>query len=103
MSEQALLDDLDPGIRQYVKVLREAGVETFESCQGGNNHAFTEPTIRFHGGVGAGWHAMNAALSCGLPVLALHRTWYVEDSNVPTGPHWQLVFRAVTSGGSEHG
>jgi hypothetical protein len=31
---------LDPGIRRYVEVLNEAGVETFESCQGGEGHAY---------------------------------------------------------------
>ena len=41
---------LDPKIEQAVLVLRSAGVETFESCEGGEGHAYTEPTIRFHGG-----------------------------------------------------
>jgi hypothetical protein len=38
--------DLDPGIRQAVRILREAGVETFESCEGGERHAYPEPTVR---------------------------------------------------------
>jgi hypothetical protein len=25
--------------------------------------------------------------------LALRRVWYVLDSNEPTGPHWEIVFR----------
>ena len=31
---------LDPGIAGAVAVLREAGVETFESCEGGHGHAY---------------------------------------------------------------
>jgi hypothetical protein len=34
---------LDPGIAEYVRVLLAQGVETFESCQGGPGHAYTEP------------------------------------------------------------
>ena len=40
---------LDSGIRDAVRILAEAGVETFESCQGGEGHAYAEPTVRFHG------------------------------------------------------
>jgi hypothetical protein len=40
---------LDPGIAPAVLVLRDAGVETFESCEGGEGHSYPEPTVRFHG------------------------------------------------------
>ena len=33
--EQEMLEELDPGIRRIVQVLRENGIETYESCQGG--------------------------------------------------------------------
>jgi len=36
---------LDAGIRPYVGALRSGAVETFESCEGGAGHAFTESTI----------------------------------------------------------
>lgn len=48
------LKDLDSGIRPYVKILDDNGIETFESCQGGDGHCFPEPTIRFHGVRGEG-------------------------------------------------
>jgi hypothetical protein len=44
------LPELDPGIGPYVDVLRAAGIETFESCEGGDGHAYAEPTVRFAGG-----------------------------------------------------
>jgi hypothetical protein len=35
----SLVPDLDPGIVRAVRVLVEAGIETFESCEGGPGHA----------------------------------------------------------------
>jgi len=84
--------DLDPGIRKAVQILVDNGVETFESCEGGPGHCFPEPTIRFHGALGAGWHALSVCLDYGLPVLALRREWSVIR-NEPTGPKWEIVFR----------
>ncbi len=82
---------LDPGIEQAVLALVNAGVETFESCQGGPGHAYAEPTVRFHGDRFAGIEALAAALRAGLPVVALRRAWPVIDGE-PTGPYWELVF-----------
>jgi hypothetical protein len=97
----AIRPHLDPGIAAYVEVLRLAGVETYESCQGGpdvarpdRGHAYPEPTIRFHGTQGAGWWALQVCLDHGLPVASLSRIWTIEDRE-PHGPTWQLTFRAV--------
>jgi hypothetical protein len=84
---------LDRGIKTAVEILQTSGIETFESCEGGPGHAFTEPTIRFHGTPEAGWRALGVCLSHGLPILCLRRVWYVLDSNEPTGPKWEIVFR----------
>lgn len=59
---------LDIGIARAVHVLREAGIETFESCEGGNGHAYAEPTVRFHGVRSEGWKALAAAQVMRLPV-----------------------------------
>src|SRR5919108_5397280 len=83
---------LDPGIRDAVRILREAGVETFESCEGGVGHAYAEPTVRFHGIRAAGWRALCIAQEYGLPVAALRRTWPILDGE-PVGPYWEIVFR----------
>lgn len=82
---------LDRGIETYVHALADAGVETFESCEGGAGHTYYEPTIRFHGGVDAGFHALAVTAKRGFPVTALRRTWLVVDGE-PTGPYWELVF-----------
>ena len=92
MKEDTFSPALDKGIAEFVRILRNAGVETFESCEGGPGHSFPEPTVRFHGNVGAGHYAIGVALVHALPVSELRRTWDVE-AGCPTGPCWELVFR----------
>ena len=86
---------LDKGIEQTVLILAAAGVETFESCEGGPGHSFPEPTVRFHGVTGEGFRALGVAIINGLPVSELRRVWDVIDGE-PTGPHWELVFTGAT-------
>ena len=62
MSTNIPYEAFDDGIREAVRILAEAGVETFESCQGGEGHAYTEPTIRFHGERAEGLRALSIAL-----------------------------------------
>jgi hypothetical protein len=84
---------LDPGIARWVDILDAHGVETFESCQAGEGHCFPEPTIRFDGDKGyGGWHALEVALTHGLPVHSLRRYWTVSNGE-PVGPSWELTFR----------
>ncbi len=87
---------LDPGISEIVLVLRRGGVETFESCQGGEGHAFPEPTVRFHGEMPEGMRALSVALYARLPVRELRRQWPIIEGE-PTGPWWVMTF-ALTKG-----
>lgn len=82
---------MDPGIRDAVAILQKAGVETFESCEGGDGHAFVEPTVRFHGGREEGFRALASALASGLHVAELRRFWQVIDGE-PSGPYWEMTF-----------
>ena len=82
---------LDPEIESAVMALRAAGIETFESCEGGLGHAYPEPTVRFYGEKHTGLEALVAALRSGLPVSELRRVWPVIDEE-PTGPWWELTF-----------
>ncbi len=88
---EALIPRLDSGIARAVAILREAGVETFESCEGGPDHPYPEPAVRFHGQHTAGFRALGIALEARLPVYALRRYWGIEDGE-PVGPYWELVF-----------
>ena len=82
---------LDEGIRNCVEVLVAGGIETYESCEGGEGHSYAEPTVRFHGEHSEGFRALAIALQHQLPIRALHRVWTVQDAE-PTGPTWELVF-----------
>jgi hypothetical protein len=84
---------LDRGIEKAVRTLQSNGIETFESCEGGPGHAYPEPTVRFHGSMAAGWHALGVCLDNGLPVMSLRRVWDILDLNLPTGPYWEITFR----------
>ncbi len=81
---------LDEGIADAVIILREAGIETFEACEGGSGHSFPEPTIRFHGERSEGFRALAVALQHGLNVADLRRVWRVADGE-PVGPSWGLT------------
>jgi hypothetical protein len=82
---------LDSGIRRQVLVLRSAGIETFESCEGGEGHAFHEPTVRFHGDASEGFRALAVALRHNLKVSELRRYYSVQDGE-PHGPYWEITF-----------
>lgn len=82
---------LDHGIENAVNVLQYAGIETFESCEGGSGHAYPEPTMRFHGDQAEGFRALAAAMHGGLHVSELRRVWPLLEGE-PTGPWWELTF-----------
>jgi hypothetical protein len=93
MARAEWLATLDPGIAPYVDVLDANGVETFESCEGGDGHCFAEPTVRFFGGRGEGFRALAVALQIGpLPVKAIRRYWRVGSDGAPEGPNWEMTF-----------
>ncbi len=95
MSAPASDSPLDQGVRPYVEALHDAGIETFESCEGGEGHAYPEPTVRFHGSRAEGFRALTVALQHNLPVLSLRRAWPIIDGE-PTGPWWELAFYEVS-------
>jgi hypothetical protein len=82
---------VDAGIRRAVRVLWEHGVETTQSCEGGDKHSFPEPTIRFTGTHAAGFWALGIAFEHGLSVSELRRVWIVLNGE-PVGPEWEMTF-----------
>ena len=93
--------NLDDGIRELVTILRSEGVETFESCQGGEGHCFPEPTIRFHGSQYEGYRAFGVARMRDLPVEGLSRYYDVIDGEL-RGPWWEMTFRTTGQIWVEH-
>ena len=82
---------LDAGICEAVIALRKGNIETFESCEGGRNHAYPEPTVRFHGDTAEGFRALAVAMKAGLKIAELRRVWPILNEE-PTGPWWELTF-----------
>ena len=76
--DKELLDSLDPGIRNAVRMLREANVSTTQSCEGGEGHSSVYPFIHFSGGPGEGYRVMNMAINTGLPITRIGRFWYTH-------------------------
>lgn len=62
---------------------------------GGEGHAFKEPTIRFHGGMAAGFKAFAVAKDFGLPVYKVRLPYSVDDGFL-TGPWWEIVFSTMS-------
>jgi hypothetical protein len=93
-AREAWLATLDPGIAPYVDILDAGGIDTFESCEGGDGHAVPDPMVRFHGASAEGFKALALALGARLPVVNLRRFWQVVDGE-PCGPYWELSFRAT--------
>ena len=71
-------------------LLQAHGIETFESCEGGKGHSFSEPTIRFFGNQFEGLRAVSVALANGLRVVELRRYWVVLDGEL-NGPQWEMT------------
>lgn len=82
---------IDPGIVRAVRALVEAGIQTYESCEGGPGHSRDRPTVMFRGSQFAGWEALGVAMRVGLPVRAIQRVWSIIDGE-PVGPDWEIVF-----------
>lgn len=89
--EQEYYPPLDKGIEKEVRILNENGIETYESCEGGIDHAYPEPTVRFHGDKSEGFKALDIALKHNLNVHALKRIWNIIDKE-PIGAQWEMTF-----------
>jgi|SRR5579862_2509996 len=87
---------IDDGIRGPLRVLVDAGFDTFSSCEGGGywrGHGYLRPIICFNGDDNAGLRAQALVESKGYKVFQLNRVY------LPTPPaYWQLEF----VGGAAH-
>lgn len=90
---------IDAGVRFAVRVLHAAGIETCQSCEGGQGHAYTEPSVdmRADGPHRAGgFRALSALADYGLHVRRIELVWDVVD-DLPTERIWRVVLRKAHS------
>ena len=82
---------LDSGIEKEVRVLRNHGIETYESCEGGDGHPCPEPMVRFYGDNAEGYRAVTIAIQNNLKPSELRRFWAIIDNEL-VGPNWEMTF-----------
>jgi hypothetical protein len=98
-------DNVDELILPAVKVLNEHGFKTFESCQGGEGHCFSEPTVRFFG---SEWDLIKAFEICqayNMVAFQARRVYLKEDiydnhgvgelNGMPRGRGWGIPFNEI--------
>lgn len=97
-----MLEGIDPGIRETVRILRQHGVNTCQSCQGGVGHAYSRPTVDFIEGGGIGpWEALHIARTeCPLTLSKFRLQWGFHNDLIsgPSEMVWQLVFNRPPNG-----
>lgn len=92
-TEAEILAGLDPGIAAPVRLLREHGVDTTTSCEGGPGHHETEPVIEFDGDEAEARKAWDLLAAHGHKVRLLQRvSWYCPECDEFSEPVWQLIF-----------
>jgi hypothetical protein len=83
---------LDEGIRFAVRVLHAHGIETCQSCQGGDGHAYPVPTVDLLAATDAtGFAALAYLHGFGLPVVSVSKHWAVSNGE-PYEMIWRIEF-----------
>ncbi len=84
---------LDPGIRFAVRILHANGLETGQSCQGGEGHCYDHPTIEFAADAddANGFRALAVLQTYGLPVSAVSIRWDIFNG-LPYHKLWRIEF-----------
>lgn len=84
---------LDAGIRFAVRVLHAHGIETGQSCQGGEGHSYPQPTIEFAADAddATGFKALAVLQTYGLPVDSISIRWSIFRG-LPHEKLWQITF-----------
>lgn len=91
--EKEVVAGLDPGIRAAVKTLWSCGIETFESCEGGEGHVWKWPFVAFHGTEGEALAAFRLLIEEGFPAAVLNHAWrHCPDCYPHLNEEWEIIF-----------
>lgn len=92
MWSEAQYAHLDPGVRFAVRVLHARGIETGQSCEGGEDHSYDRPTIdlREGGPRPVGFAALAALEDYGLRVRDVSLVWSI-DKGLIDETFWRLT------------
>jgi hypothetical protein len=81
---------IDPGIARVVRILKEHGVGTCQSCQGGDGHSYRHPTVDIYG---EPWKALDIANNYGIRVDTISQHFSIREGN-PVEYFWRVEFNA---------
>lgn len=84
---------LDEGIRFAVRLLHANGIETGQSCEGGDGHSYEKPTIDLWGQPvenATAFHAVHVLHTYGLPVDGVELRWRIHHG-MPLEPLWRIT------------
>jgi hypothetical protein len=70
---------LDPGIVLAVRLLRDEGVATLCSCEGGECHTYLSPTVVFLGDAGEALRVIHIAHEARLGPCSITKVWRLAD------------------------
>ena len=91
MESEKWYSGLDDGIRFPVRVLHARGIETGQSCEGGEGHAYDHPTVDLLGNTpSAGFAALAALTEYGLRVRDVALLWPVNQG-LPGENFWRIT------------
>lgn len=103
-AEQFSLEPLDPGIVRVVRILKDHGVETCQSCEGpegvqpegqhGVGHSYHYATVDIYGDP---WHALSVANNHGIQVDQISEIFSIRDGR-PVEHFWRVQFNALALG-----
>lgn len=92
---------LDPGIVRIVRIFKEHGVETQQSCEGpegmqtkgrhGVGHCYRAPTIEI---IGEPWKALDVANNYAAQVDTISEVFEVRDGR-PVQHFWRIEFNSL--------
>lgn len=93
---------IDESIKPIVDILIQHGFKTFESCSGGQGHAFYEPTIRFKGNEFDLIRAYEICMMYGFQPLEVKRVYRkvdlwdnIEQKYKGSSPIWDKPFNEI--------
>lgn len=93
-SSPTAYEELDEGIRFAVRALHAAGFDTCQSCEGGEGHAYDNPTVDLLVGANdaIGFGAVSTLVGYGLPVSTVSQVWNLDKLGRPYESVWRIEF-----------
>lgn len=84
-------EPMDFGIVRCVRLFQEAGIETCQSCVGGEGHSYRYPTVDLFS---RPWTVLDVARDHDLPVMEISQRFGIRDF-APVEHFWRVEFSPI--------